>query len=101
MNTNKTKQSFLSESGVARRASAIIMATALALGAGATFASGVASDSTSSPAYSSAEASGTNFDGLNGGSGFGAWVILPNPVDSNYDNGGQFPGNGLSVEDNI
>ncbi|HEV7923770.1 MAG TPA: hypothetical protein VGR14_00330, partial [Verrucomicrobiae bacterium] len=77
------------------------MATALAFGASTTFASNVASDSTSSPAYSSVEASGNNFNGLNGGSGFEPWVILPNPVDSNYDNGGQFPGNGLSVEDNI
>ena len=77
------------------------MATALALGGSTTFASDVASDSTSSPAYSSVEASGTNFDGLNGGSGFGPWVVLPNPIDANYNDGGQFPGNGLSVEDNI
>jgi hypothetical protein len=58
-------------------------------------------DSTGDPTYAAAESTGTNFNGLNGGSGFGPWVILPNPIDTNFNNGGAFPANGLSVEDNI
>jgi hypothetical protein len=101
MNTIKSIHSFLSASGIAWPARAFIMAVVVALGGSVAFASNVASDSTSSPAYSSAAASGTNFNGLNGGSGFGPWVILPNPIDTNYNDGGQFPGDGLSFEDNI
>jgi len=77
------------------------VAAALFLVGTAAYASYPASDSTSNPAYSSTETSKTNFDGLNGGSGFGPWMILPNPVNPNYNNGGEFPGDGYAPEDNI
>ena len=93
----KIKRSLAPQPGVVRRA--CLLAAAFMLSGSLAFASYPAADATSSAVYKNAETAETNFNGLNGGSGFGPWVVLPNPVNPNYNDGGQF--SGTSLEDNL